>query len=767
MTNLPVILLKGLCLLPNNDIRLEFDNELSNSIINIAKVFHNNQLLVVSQSNPLEENPIIDELPKVGVIGKISHKLELPNGKTRVIIDGLKRVVIDSYNNLDDDILEANVSEIVLPSISKNIEKGNIRKLYSELENYIKNVSSMSNSVLSLINKEKNLDKITDIIVNYLPIKFSRKLNYIETFDPLNRVEMILEDIYQEQQIYEIEKNLDLKIKKEIDTNQKEYLLREKVRLLKKELGDISLKDEEILEIRNQLQELNCPKELKERIDFEIKRYESIPISSPEIGIIRNYIDWLINLPWNNKTIDEDDLEIVKKILDDTHYGLEKVKIRIIEYLAVKKKTNGLNSPIICLVGPPGVGKTTFAYSVAKSMNRNFVKISVGGISDEGEIIGHRKTYLGASPGRIISGMRKAKSNNPVFLIDEIDKMNKDYKGDPASSLLEVLDNVQNKHFKDNYIEEEFDLSNVMFILTANNASNIPAPLRDRLEIINIPGYTEYEKLDMSKKHLIPKICKNHGIQKLDIKDDAILNIINHYTKEAGVRELERMLSSIIRKIVTLLITKKMSVNELVVNMNNAEDYLGKKKYNISSINYDNQIGVVNGLSCTSYGGDVLPIEVNYYKGKGNLILTGSLGDVIKESARIALSYIKANYRKFNIRYEDLINNDIHIHIPSGAIIKEGPSAGVALTTSLISAFSNLKINSDIAMTGEITLRGNILPVGGLIEKSIGAKRNKIKKMFIPAQNLKDLDEIPNEIKESIKYIPVTTYQEIYQLLVD
>ena len=763
---LPVILLKGLNLLPNNDIRLEFDNELSNSLIEMAKVFHNGKVLVVSGIDPLETHPSIDEFPNYGVVGKIAHDITLPNGKMRVTIDGVKRVKVNDYSYIDDDILEASFEDYIIDIIDEQIEKGYIIKLKNELEKYIKMVPTMSNSLLSLISDETSIDKITDIMVPYLSIDNQRRLEYVEEFNPLDRVEMILKDIYQDEKLYEIEKNIDTKVKQDIDNNQKEFVLREKIKLIKEELGEVSLHDEEINNLYNKLNSLNCPSNIKERIEFEIKRYENIPISSPEVSVVRNYIDWLLSLPWNIYTKDEIDLRKVKEELDNSHYGLDSVKERIIEYLAVKQRTNGLNSPIICLVGPPGVGKTSFAYSVASALKRNFVKISLGGVSDEAEIIGHRKTYLGSSPGRIIDGIKRSKSCNPVFIIDEIDKLGKDYKGDPASSLLEILDSVQNKHFKDNYIEEEFDLSKVMFIITANNVENIPKALRDRLEIINISGYTEYEKLDMAKKHIIPKICKMHGISVIDIQDKAILDIIRYYTKEAGVRELERNISSIIRKIVTLLVTKRVNMSELVGRMNNPEDYLGKKKYNFSNNYIGSRVGVVNGLSCTSYGGDVLPIEVNYYKGSGQLILTGSLGDVIKESARIALSYVKANASKFNIKYEDLINNDIHIHIPYGAVIKEGPSAGVALTTSLISAFSNLKVDSNIAMTGEITLRGNILPVGGIKEKSIGAKYNNIKKMFIPSENLSDLDDIPKEIKKGIEYIPITNYNDIYERLI-
>ena len=415
------------------------------------------------------------------------------------------------------------------------------------------------------------------------------------------------------------------------------------------------------------------------------------------------------------------------------------------------------------MVGPSGVGKTTLAYSIAKSIKRNFVKISVGGVNDECEIVGHRKSYIGAGPGRIIDGIRRAKSSNPVFLIDEIDKMTKDYKGDPASALLEVLDVSQNKNFRDNYIEEEYDLSNVMFIMTANSISSIPCALLDRLEIININGYTELEKLDIAKKYLIPKICDSHGLKKIKIADDFILDVIRHYTKEAGVRELERKLSSVIRQIVTNMVLKREKVSNYFLQVNDVSKYLGNSIYFNSNINIQPQVGVVNGLAFTSYGGDVLPIEVNYYPGSGKLILTGSLGDVFKESAKISLSYIKANYKLFNIDYDLLVNNDIHIHIPNGSVNKEGPSAGVNLTTALISAFTNLEINGDIAMTGEITLRGNILGIGGLKEKIMGAKRNNIRTVFIPKDNINDLLEVPEEIKNNINFIGVSNYFELYK----
>ena len=461
--------------------------------------------------------------------------------------------------------------------------------------------------------------------------------------------------------------------------------------------------------------------------------------------------------------MDNENLKQVKKSLDESHFGLKEVKDRIIEYLAVKKMSNNQNGSIICLVGPPGVGKTTLAMSIAKAINRNFVQISVGGLRDESEIIGHRRTYVGAGPGRIITSIKKAKSNNPLFLIDEVDKMNSDYKGDPSSCLLNVLDKEQNKYFSDNYIEEDFDLSNVLFILTANYIENIPDPLKDRLEIINLQGYTEYEKLDIAIKHLIPKIIKKNGLNSdyVSIDNNTILKIIRNYTKEAGVRELERQLDKIVRKIVTQIVVKNIKINKIIITEQNLIKYLGKEKYKYNEKKKE-QIGVVNGLAYTPYGGDVLPIEVNYYKGKGNLILTGSLGDVMKESANIALSYLKANYRYYNINYK-LFENDIHIHVPEGAIKKDGPSAGIALTLAILSCLTKIKIPSNLAMTGEITLRGHILEIGGLKEKSLGALRSGINKIIIPYDN--DISDLPKEVKNNIKFIKVKNFKDVYEVI--
>lgn len=763
--NLPVLILRGIVLLPNNDIRLEFDNSTSKNIIDVSEMFHDSNILVISNPDLIEEEPDLKKLPKLGVIAKINNRMDLPNGKTRVVISGIRRARVHELLNTNKqfDIMESIVSNIENIKIDPNEENILVKKLCRELEKFVKVVPTMSNSLLATISTINNLSKLTDIVAPFLPLSLNRLNEYLLENDSKKRCEYLLSDIYRETQMYEIEKEIDLKVKLGIDESQKEFILREKIKTIKEELGDTNSKDIEIDIIREKISNLNIPQKVEERIENELKKYELLSSLSPETSVVKNYIDWLVSLPWNTYTEDNKNLKEVKEKLDKTHYGLEKIKKRIIEHLAVKQMSSDIKSPIICLVGPPGVGKTSLANSIAKAINRNFVKISVGGINDEAEIIGHRKTYLGSSPGRIIQMMKKAKSSNPVFLIDEVDKMTKDIKGDPASALLEVLDPEQNKTFSDNYIEEEFDLSKVMFILTANYLENIPEELRDRLEIININGYTEYEKLDICKKHIIKKSLKEHGLTKelINFSDEVILKIIRNYTKEAGVRELTRQIDTVIRKIVTSIVVNNIKVNELNITLDNLEQYLGKEKYHVSNINNDSKVGVVNGLAYTNYGGDVLPIEVTYFKGNGELKLTGSLGNVMKESALIALDYIKSNAKKFDINYDKLVQNDIHIHVPEGAIPKDGPSAGIALTTALISAFTDKLVSSKLAFTGEITLRGEVLKIGGLKEKCIGAYRNNIEKIIIPYDNESDLDEIPKEIKEKIKFVTVKNYEEV------
>ena len=763
-TILPVILLKKIILLPHNELRLEFDNETSKNIIGVSQESYGSNVLVVTQLDYLEEKPLFEDLPRVGVVASIKSKIELPNGKTRVVLEGISRAFINEYIG-EELIIKSNIKLIIDEELEEEVNHVVGRKLKKEIENYIKLVPYISNSVISQVEDSKNLSCTTDIIVNHLQISLDRKFEYISCSEPLKRTKMILEDIYRDEESFQIENRIDTLVKEEMDKNQKEYILKEKLQIIKAELGDVNLKDSEVFELRKRLSKLDADKCIKEKIDYEIERYLSIPSSSTELGMIRDYIECLLSLPWNYKSVDNTNIKDIKEELDNSHYGLNEVKSRIIEYLAVRKFSDEINTPIICLVGPPGVGKTTLAHSIADSLNRNFAKISVAGITDEAEIRGHRRTYMGAYAGKIINSIINAKSSNPVILIDEIDKISKGIQGDPSSALLEVLDRSQNKFFHDNYLDIDYDISDVMFILTANNEEEIPKALLDRLDIINLSEYTEYEKIDIAKKYILPKLSKEHSLESISTDNNFLINIIRNYTKEAGVRQLQRTLTNIVRKIITDMILNDKIVSKIKLKSKDIEKYLGKVKFK-SIINNYNEIGVVSALSYTPYGGEVMPIESNYYKGKGNLLLTGSLGSVMQESATIALSYIKSNYEYFGIKYDDLIKNDIHINIPLGSISKDGPSAGVTLATSIISALKNISFPEDIAMTGELTLRGKILPVGGIKEKCLGAIKNNINKIFIPSDNIDDIADIPNDVISNIEFIYVDDYKQIYDYLI-
>lgn len=765
--SLPVILLRGLVLLPHAEVRFEFEQHQAKNMIDIAELFHDNQIFVMNGPDQFEENPVLDDIARIGVVAKILNKVELPNGKIRVVMRGEKRArILEFLHQNQNGEMEAFIETDIETKVEDAETAILSAKLNRELDHYLELIPYVSNSIVEKIRTSSNLSVVTDLIAAHLPLTFERLKEYLYECNPKLRTEMILEDIYRGEQAYELEKEIDTKVKNEIDSNQKEYLIKEKIKVLKQELGEDQDAKEETEELQQQIEHLDAPETIKNRLREEMKRYLKLPQMSPELGVIRTYIGWFLSLPWNTYTEDETDLKEVRRRLDASHAGLEKVKNRVIEYLAVNQMTKSLNGPIICFVGPPGVGKTTLAISIAKAIHKNFVKISVGGVSDEAEIIGHRRTYVGASPGRIISSMKKAKSCNPLFLIDEIDKLNSNYRGDPASSLLEVLDPEQNKTFVDNYLEEPYDLSHVMFILTANYIENIPEALKDRLEIVELSGYTEYEKVDIAKKYLLKNICKKHGIHrnKIKISDAMILKIIRGFTKEAGVRELERQLSTIVRKIVTNMVMTRTVEDVYIVDNQMIYEYLGREKYLFSKIE-KKQVGVVNGLAYTNYGGDTLPIEVTYFKGNGNLVLTGSLGDVMKESARIALSYIKSEAEMFGIDEKLLEENDIHIHVPEGAVKKEGPSAGIALTTALVSSFTGQPVSEKLAMTGEITLRGEVLPIGGLKEKAVGAARNGITKIIIPKDNLGDLEEIPMEVRKQIKFYPVKDFKEVFEIV--
>ena len=765
MTNYkPVLIMRNMMIFPSSEARIELVDKTDKDIIKIASNFYDNEILIVNLDDKLEKEPSINELSNYGILGKIKMKIEMPNGKSRIVIEGLRRVLITNYLK-ESDIIIGNIKNIQEDELTIKENNAYVKTLIKKTENYIENVPYISNGILSKITGITDIEILTDIIAIFLPLDYERKLEYIREISVKKRVSMIIEDINNDLEILELEQDIESKVSSSLEKSQKEFILKEKIKIIKEELGEGFNPDQEIDELKEKAKKLKAPKKIKERLEKEISKYEAGNQLSPEMTMISSYIDWLLNLPWKKTTEDETDLKNVAKKLDETHYGLSLVKERIIEYLAVKQKKKSLRSPILCLVGPPGVGKTTMAKSIAKALNRKQTKISLGGVRDEAEIVGHRRTYVGSLPGLIIQGIKKAGSKNPVFIIDEIDKMTKDIKGDPASALLEVLDKEQNSSFVDHYIEEEFDLSEVMFIATANYIEQIPNELKDRLEIVDISSYTEYEKLDIAKNYLIPNLLKEHGLtdKEVSLKDESILQIIRNYTKESGVRELDRLIASIFRKIVKEIIFDKKKNTIYKLTSKEIEKYLGIAKYSYNENENNKRVGVVNGLAYTVFGGDILPIEANMYKSKDSLILTGSLGDVLKESARIALSYIKSNAKEFKINLDKLDEMVIHINVPEAATPKDGPSAGTALTTTLISLIKNKEVDSDICMTGEITLRGHVLPIGGLKEKLIGAYRSRMKKVFIPKDNIKDLEEVPEEIKKNLEIIPVSLYSEIYK----
>lgn len=759
-TNLPILYLRDVVLLPFNDIRLEFSNDIDKKILNVAESNYDGYVLLINLNDPLEEDPDYNTLPDIGILGKIKSKIDLPNGITRVVMTGIDRVEIVSVTN-NNDILSAFVVSTKEYDYNE-VEASALRRvLYRKLDEYIDISPYMSNTVIGRITEVKNISKLSDIIVSELPLEYNEVLKYVSITNPMNRIREITLDLSKEIETVRLENEIEDNLKVKLEEEQKEYMLREKIKLIKEELGEVDLKDADIEKIRNKMNSLDLPESIIKRLNEEIDRYSLTSSASPEVTTIRTYIDWLLCLPWNKLSKDNTDVKKITEVLNNSHFGLESVKKRIIEYIAVKKKTNTSNSPIICLVGPPGVGKTSLASSIAKALNKDFVKVSLGGINDEAEILGHRRTYVGASPGKIIQQMKKANTSNPVFLIDEVDKLTKDYKGDPASALLEILDKEQNDKFCDNYIEEEFDLSNVMFILTANNIGGIPAPLLDRLEIIELSSYTIYEKLNIAKYHLIPDLLNEYKVKNIKFTDSAIQKIITYYTKEAGARDLYRQIDSIIRK----AIINNDKSSKIVIDNGDVEAYLGATKYNITINDTNTKTGIVNGLAYTMYGGNILKVTCTLYPGKGNVTLTGALGDVIKESIYIALSYIKANNTMFKIDYKIFEEVDFHFHIEEGSIPKDGPSAGVTIVTAILSLLKNKIIPNNVSMTGEITLRGKILPVGGLKEKLIAATTNGIDTVYLPLESSKEFSLLPSEVRDNLNIILVEDYEDVYKSL--
>ncbi len=754
---LPAIAIRGLVPLPHVDFRIEVGREISILALEQAEKMYGGNVVLIIQKDPNLIDINVDNIYEVGVMAKIQLKLKMPNGNYKVKFKITDRVKIVNYESLDPYVVVA-YEKIKSEVLGNEEELALIRKVIETFQRDGKTYLVAPDEVSRLLQQGLTTEETADVMAYYL--KTNDKYKYLAELSVAKRLEYLLEDAAKERKIIEIENKINEDVKKSIDESQKEYYLREKMRAIQTELGDKARQDEEVDELRKKILAAKMPQKIEEKALKELERYSNTNNQMAESGIIRSYLDFLIALPWYKTTEDTSDLKEVEKSLDKNHYGLTKVKERIVEYLAVKMMTGKNPSTILCFAGPPGVGKTSLAKSISEALGRNFIKQSLGGVRDESEIRGHRRTYVGALPGRILKGMKDAGTINPVFLLDEIDKMASDYRGDPAAAMLEVLDPEQNSNFSDNYLEEPYDLSQVMFITTANSLEDIPGPLRDRMEIIELSSYTEYEKFNIAFKHLLPKELKNHGLtdKQLQISEPAMLKIIQGYTREAGVRELDRLISTICRKAVKdILIDHKEKIE---VTEDNLLNYLGKIRFFNNEGRNENQIGVVTGLAYTQFGGDTLDIEVMTYPGKGGLILTGKLGDVMKESAQAGLSYVKSHAKDLGIEV-DFANIDIHIHVPEGAVPKDGPSAGVTLITALVSALANKPVPANIGMTGEITLRGSVLPIGGLREKSIAAVRTGLKTIFIPEENERDLDEVPNEVKEKLQIIPVKSVSEL------
>ena len=761
MHTLPVLPVRGVISLPNTEIRLEIGRPQSIEALEACEA-NGNYVVLVSQVDPNVEVPQSDDLFQYGTIAKITMKIKLPNGHYKVKFNSITRVEVDEYTQVDP-YFEAVVKTMPSVLMESDQEEAMLRLLLDEVSEHGSLLFAHPADVTALIDAAQTADKVSDIIAFYLRISEEDKMKYLSLTSVEERLSTLLKDIEKEKNIAELEMKINQEVKRSLDEHQKEFYLREKMKAIQKELGDDYSKDSVSQEFREKVQSLKMPEAVKQKALEEIKRFEMLPANSSESGVVRTYLEWLVALPWDVKTEDNKDILFAEKTLNDQHFGLEKVKERILEYLAVKIMTGKNPSTILCLVGPPGVGKTSLARSIADALGRQFVKISLGGVKDESEIRGHRRTYLGALPGRLIQAMKKAGTTNPVFLLDEIDKMASDYKGDPASAMLEVLDPEQNSHFSDHYLEEEYDLSQVLFVATANYLENIPAPLRDRMDIIHVDSYTEQEKTEIATRYLIPRQLEAHGLEasQLTIADGVVMEMIQYYTREAGVRQLERLVGSICRKVARKLLAENLETVHVDSTM--LVSLLGKHKFNHGLIEQDDQIGVVTGLAYTQFGGDILPVEVTYYKGTGKMVLTGKLGDVMKESAQTAISYVKANAEKFSIDPAIFKDHDIHIHVPEGATPKDGPSAGVTMVTALVSAFTQKTVKREVGMTGEVTLRGRVLPIGGLKEKSISAHRAGLKVVIMPKDNEKDLDDIPESVKKEITFIPVSTVDEVLQ----
>ena len=759
IVQLPLVCTRGVVVFPNQEVIIDVGREKSTRAVEEAQEKYESQVVLVAQRDLALEEPDVNDVYSYGTLCQIKH-IRRMDGYLRVKFRGMQRVELHTIIN--DDTLMSVTAEVKTDIAQDPMEEvALVRKIAKQFEEIEAVSQTIPKEMINELAKGVSAPVLSDQIAQLFPFTLEKRQELLETLGVNERLYLILQEIESEKELSQIENKINDKVKTRIEESQKEYYLREKMRAIKEELGDVPDTDKDVDAIRKRLEENPYPDSIKDKIRDELSRYEMLPAASGETGVIKTYIDWMMDLPWWQESRDNEDLNLASEILDADHYGLEKIKERILEYLAVKQMTNSLRAPIICLVGPPGVGKTSLAKSVARALDRKFVKISLGGVKDESEIRGHRRTYLGSMPGRFIQAMKKAGTVNPVFLIDEIDKMASDYKGDPASAMLEVLDPEQNSLFSDHYIEEPYDLSKVLFIATANYLENIPNALRDRLEIIELSSYTELEKIEIAKRHLVPKQIKENGLKtsQLKIDDEMISFLIRYYTRESGVRQLERVIATVCRKSVLAIL--KDNKRSIKVTKKLVKEWLGHEKFEYGKRETKEQIGTVTGLAYTSFGGDVLQVEVNHFEGKGKLVITGQLGDVMKESATIAYDYVRANAKKYKIQPEVFEKNDIHIHVPEGAVPKDGPSAGVTLTTALVSSLSDTPVKANLAMTGEVTLRGNVLPIGGLKEKSMAAHRCGITTIVIPKANVKDLDDVPATVKESVNFVPVERVSQV------
>lgn len=757
----PLLPLRGLLVYPSMVLHLDVGRDKSVKALEKAMV-DDNLILLCSQSEVSIEEPSEDEIFRIGTVAKVRQMLKLPNGTIRVLVEGLERAEIIQYID-NEEYYEVQAKELPEEETNDPEVSALMRTVLTQFEHYINLSKKVTPETLAAVSDIEEPGRLADVITSHLLIKIKDKQDILETVDIRARLERLLDILNNEREVLELERKINQRVKKQMEKTQREYYLREQMKAIQKELGEKEGRAGEVEELRQQLSEITVPEKVQEKIEKEIDRLEKMPASSAEGSVIRNYVDWLISLPWSKSTDDDLDLHHAEAILNEDHYGLDKPKERVLEYLAVQKLVKKLKGPILCLVGPPGVGKTSLARSIAKSLGREFVRISLGGVRDEAEIRGHRRTYVGAMPGRIIQGMKTAGSTNPVFLMDEIDKMASDFRGDPSAALLEVLDPEQNNTFSDHFVEVPFDLSNVMFVTTANSVQSIPRPLLDRMEMLSIPGYTELEKMQIAKQYLLPKQTEEHGLtsEQLEIGEDALLRMIREYTRESGVRNLEQQVAALCRKAAKAIVSDNLE--KVSIEPDQIKDYLGVPKFRYGLIEKEDQVGSVTGLAWTEVGGETLTIEVTVVPGSGKLMLTGKLGDVMKESAQAAFSYTRSKAKDLHIADDFHEKNDIHIHIPEGAIPKDGPSAGITIATALISALTGRPVSKEVAMTGEITLRGRVLPIGGLKEKTLAAHRAGYKKILLPMDNERDLRDIPESVRNDLTFVPVSHMDQVLE----